>query len=127
MIDGFMYLYAALVTLPIPFMLLVYFVTRKIYRHKWKAIHKTVNVMTILFILSVDLLCTVLFGTSYIGWILLFLLITFGAALIIQFNKTEDVHVLRAFKRFWRFNFLLFLTVYIGLSVYGLTMELLAL
>ncbi|SEB17229.1 Protein of unknown function [Thalassobacillus cyri] len=125
--DVLIYIYAAALTMPIPILFVFYFIYRKIYRHKWKAIHKTTNLATLLFILSVDLLARVLFDQSFFGYILLLLLLILAGTVIIQHRLHEEVAFKRAWKGFWRFNSLLFGFLYIGLSIYGLTGKLLTL
>ncbi|GGC80565.1 hypothetical protein GCM10007216_08920 [Thalassobacillus devorans] len=127
MSNFFIYMYAAAITMPIPILLIFYFIYRKIYRHKWKAIHKTTNLATLLFILSVDLLAKVLFEQSFFGYILLVLLLVLTGAIIIQYRLHEEIVFKRAWKGFWRFNTLLFGFLYISLSLYGLAGKLLAL
>ncbi|MBM7552862.1 DUF3397 domain-containing protein [Thalassobacillus pellis] len=121
------YLYAGIVTMPLPVIAIIYFFTRKFYKYKWKAIHKTTNIATFLFIVAVDLLLLVLFDHSFFGWIILTLLFILVGAVLVQYRLHEEIVIKRVIKGFWRFSCLLFGFAYIGLTLYGLTAKLLEL
>ncbi|WP_181348924.1 DUF3397 domain-containing protein [Thalassobacillus sp. CUG 92003] len=125
MSDVISYLYAALVTLPIPIMLVILFILRKLYRHKWKAIHQTANIMTFVFILAFDAILIVQFDRSFIGFIFLALLLLLAITIITQYNRHEELLLRRALRGFWRLNFLVFGMLYMVSVVYAIASRML--
>ncbi|MGP4068212.1 DUF3397 domain-containing protein [Halobacillus sp. B29] len=125
MMEFLVFSLAAILTLPVPVLLIFYVFARKFKRHKWKAIHQTANFTAPIFILSVHVLLLVIFEQNFFAFIMIFLLILLGLSLIVQYRKDHDVQLKRAFKGFWRVSFLVFSLFYLGLTVYGLVDRLL--
>ncbi len=121
------YLLAAAITLPIPMTVIVYMLTRKVSRNKRKSLHVTVNSMTLLYILAVNATLGAIFGQSFFWYILIFLLVLLGMFVFLQWKYKEEIHFSKAWRGFWRFSFVLFAFIYIGLTLFGLTDRLLAL
>lgn len=123
----FAYVIAAAITLPIPMTIMVYMLTRKISRSKRISLHVTVNSMTLLYILAVNATLVAIFGQSFFWYIFIFLLTLLGMFVFLQWKYKEEIKFSKAWKGFWRFSFVLFAFVYIGLTLFGLTDRLLAL
>ncbi|WP_062513331.1 DUF3397 domain-containing protein [Halobacillus sp. KGW1] len=120
MSDLFVYVIAGIVTLPIPFLILFYLCARKMSRYKLKALHRTANYTAPVFILAVHVLLIVLFDRSFLSVIIILLLLLFAASIIAQYKWKEEVRFLRAWRSLWRVSFLLFMVLYMGLSLFGL-------
>ncbi|MCL6616984.1 MAG: DUF3397 domain-containing protein, partial [Anoxybacillus ayderensis] len=85
-----------------------------------RALHFAVNGSTIFFILAVHVLLQAVFQRSYIVELLIFFIVTFMIGIVLYWKKTGDVSLQRTFKLYWKMQFLLFTTAYIGLFIYGI-------
>lgn len=118
--DFIILILAMILTLPIPFLFVLYFLSRKWYGRKKKAVHQTANLSVPVFILAVHVLLLVLFNQSFLAYIVIFLLLLLGLSLIIQYKIHDELQFVRAFRGFWRVSFLLFTVIYLGLSIFGI-------
>ncbi|MGY0692286.1 DUF3397 domain-containing protein [Virgibacillus sp. FSP13] len=123
MFDIVVYFIAFLITVPIIATWIVYQISVKIHRQKWRAIHTAVNWTTILYILAVTGLFTVVFNHGFFGWILIFLMMALSIIIFLQWKTKMEVEFKRAFKEFWRFSFLLFSFLYLCLVLIGLIQQ----
>ncbi|MCP3026218.1 DUF3397 domain-containing protein [Halobacillus sp. A5] len=114
------YITAFIMTAPLFILIVLYFLTRKWYRNKKKAVHQTAQLMVPVLIAAVYVLMMVLFGNGFFPWIIVLLLGLLSLALIVQYKLSEELRFIRAFKGFLRLTFLLFMFVYVGLTTYGL-------
>lgn len=124
--DIFANLVALFITLPIPIVIIVFFISAKFFGKKKKALHFTVNSTTLLFILAVHTSLYVIFDRSFFWLILIGLILMLSVSIFLQWKVRQEIQFQRAWRGFWRFNFLLFTLFYIGLTIYGLTNRLLA-
>ncbi|MCA0969378.1 DUF3397 domain-containing protein [Halobacillus litoralis] len=124
--DLIIYVFAAIVTMPIPFLFVLYFLSRKWHGHKRKAVHQTANLSAPVFMIAVHVLLLVLFNQSFLAYIVIGLILLLGLSLIIQYKLHEELQFRRAFKGFWRASFLLFMFMYMGLSLFGVIGSLMA-
>lgn len=77
---------------------------------------------TIFLILAVHLFMKLLFGKSFLLYILLFLFLI-GIALIFMFAKRDgEIHIKRTIRVYWRICFFVFSLLYILLFLIGLIM-----
>ncbi|MFC7320346.1 DUF3397 domain-containing protein [Halobacillus campisalis] len=120
MSEVFVYILAFIVTVPFLFLFLLYFITRKLYRNKRKAVHQTAQLMVPILITAVHTLLIVLFDLNALAWIIVSLLFLLSVAIIIQYKISEEILLFKAFKSFLRLSFLVFTTVYIGLTAFGI-------
>nr|WP_221261017.1 DUF3397 domain-containing protein [Anoxybacillus tengchongensis] len=99
----------------------MFVLAKTVFRRKGKrAFHFAVNGSTIFFIFAVHVLLQAIFQRSYIVELLIFFIVTFMIGMILYWKKTGDVSLQRTFKLYWRMQFLLFTTAYIGLFIYGI-------
>lgn len=110
---------ALIITFPILATILIYFITYKVTGHKIKAIHNAVNWTTLLYIFATTFLSYTIFGPYLISIILSLLLLVLITIIIIQWKIKTEVVFVRALKVSWRIYFLLFLSLYIILSLIG--------
>ncbi|EMT47001.1 hypothetical protein H919_02837 [Anoxybacillus flavithermus AK1] len=61
-----------------------------------------------------------IFHRSYIVELLIFFIVTFMIGIVLYWKKTGDVSLPRTFKLYWKVQFLLFTTAYMGLLIYGI-------
>ncbi len=114
------WLIATIVTLPLLGWYLIYIISVKMNKNKSKSIRLASDWSMILFMAAVYFIIYELWGRSFL-WIIL--AIFFFIALLftwMHWKVSDDIHVRKLFKGIWRFNFILFLLVYLILSSYGL-------
>ncbi|MFB4167600.1 DUF3397 domain-containing protein [Virgibacillus sp. JSM 102003] len=120
MLDFIIYFIGLIVTAPILATWVVYLISVKMYRHKWKAIHNTVNWTTLLYIIAVGTLVKEIFGISFFGIILVILISIYTIIVVAHWKIYTEVIFTKAFKMFWRICFLLFFILYICLVLIGI-------
>src|SRR5699024_6442920 len=107
----------------IPFVL-TYFLYRFSYHkqgNKQKAIYKTITLSTLFFIIGTLLIIHSMFGSYFIGYILIGFLLLLGFILILQWKYYNEVILLKGVKIVWRFSFLIFLASYLILIIFNLS------
>ncbi len=112
---------AVMIVMPFFSFFFMFVLAKTVFRRKGKrAFHFAVNGSTIFFIFAVHVLLQAIFQRSYIVELLIFFIATFMIGMILYWKKTGDVSLQRTFKLYWRMQFLLFTTAYIGLFIYGI-------
>lgn len=106
------------ITIPILMTWIVYFITNKIVKHQWKAIHFSVQSTAIFYIIAVAILLQNIFHYQFVGIILICLIVFLAVILIIQWKKDTEVVLRKGLKVLLRISFLLFGAVYIILIGY---------
>lgn len=107
----------------IPFVL-TYFIYRFSYHkqgNKQKAIYKTITLSTLFFIIGTLLIIHSMFGSYFIGYILIGFLLLLGFILILQWKYYNEVILLKGIKIVWRFSFLIFLASYLILIIFNVS------
>ncbi|WP_112180748.1 DUF3397 domain-containing protein [Paraliobacillus zengyii] len=118
------YLFAISITFPILVTVGLYYIFKRIYKHPKKVLHSSIAYSTLFYIISVMIMLKHLFQSSYVGIIILFLLVVLMSFVILQWKFTHEVIFRHAFKLFWRSMFLFFLVAYVLLGLTGIIMEL---
>jgi hypothetical protein len=122
----FAWFIATVVTIPLLGWYLIYIATVKVSKNKSKSIRLASDWTTILFMVAVYFIMIELWAKSFL-WIIL--AIFFFIALLftwMHWKLSGDIHVGKLFRGIWRFNFLLFLCIYLLLSGYGLISRILS-
>lgn len=119
------YVLASVITLPFMATLFVYIVSKKLYKHTWKAIHTAVNWTTIFYMISVATILSIFFNRSFIAMICLFLVLTLSIIITIQWKLKMEVILSHGVKILWRISFITFAFTYICLVVFGIIHQLL--
>ncbi|MRG85503.1 DUF3397 family protein [Salinibacillus xinjiangensis] len=110
-------------TVPLIAFICIYVLTRYVSKDYKKAVRLAADVTTIFLIISVSVGLEVTLSFS-VWWMIFLLLILFMALFIIlQWKFQEEVVFRQAFKRFWRFSFLLFTLLYILTVIFGIWHE----
>lgn len=120
MINILSWLIATIVTVPILSVLLIYFISMKITKNKKKSFQRSLDYSTLFFIFSVYYLTYAIWDQSFLWVILLILILIAMLFVFLQWKVKQEIEFRRAFKGFWRFNFLLFSLSYFGLLIFGL-------
>ncbi|MDC3416490.1 DUF3397 family protein [Aquibacillus salsiterrae] len=116
---------AFLVTFPLIATIIVYKIWVTLIRSKKRAIHATVNVTTVFYIVSV---ITVLFQlTNYLllAHTLILLIILLACCVVVQWKTKGEIIFTYAWKVFYRTSFLLFLALHICVMIVGLVVTIL--
>lgn len=111
------YLFLLLMIPPIS-TVLVYYVSVFFFRHRWKAIHFSVQGTALFYVIAVTLLLEKLFGYNFIGIILIILISVLAVILIIQWKSKTEVILRNGLKIVARISFLVFALLYILLISY---------
>src|SRR5699024_10188713 len=99
----------------IPFVL-TYFIYRFSYHkqgNKLNTIYKTITLSTLFFIIGTLLIIHSMYGSHFIGYILIGFLLLLGFILILQWKYYNEVILVKGVKIVWRFSFLIFLASYL--------------
>lgn len=111
---------ATIVTMPIIGLIIIYIICKSVISNKKKSFLLTVDLSTILFIISVHFLILVIVGNSYLWLLIIILLLTAMIFVFIHWKVKQEIDTTKVFKGFWRFTFLLFVVSYFVLMVVGL-------
>lgn len=113
------------ITFPILVTVVVYVFSIKQLRSKWKAVHTAVNYTTLFYILSVITVLYNLTNQMFVAHVLIFLIFLLGISVVFQWKTKGEIIFKYAWKVFWRFTFLLFLSLHICVMVIGLVITVL--
>lgn len=122
-LDLFAYFIGTIITIPVIATLVIYFASKKIFGHKWRALHAAVNWTTLLYIIAVVTMLKTIFGNSFPGIILATILAMFAIIVVIQWKMYTEVVFKKAFKVFWRACFLIFVFLYVLLIIIGIILN----
>ena len=101
--------------------IITYLIYRFIYRKKSDtklAMQGTITYSTLFYIISVLYVIQAMFGSYFIGYILIGLICLLALILIRQWKNGDDVLLWRGIKVLWRLCFLLFFISYLSLLIY---------
>lgn len=107
-----------LISVPLLITLIIYTISYRLKRHKWRAIHMAVQGSAVFYVIAVTIFLQQIFKISLVGYMLIFIILILTIILIIQWKKKTEVMLFGALKVLWRILFLLFFVIYIGLLVY---------
>lgn len=111
---------AAFITVPLLGFIVIYFVSKKIFKNSRRAFHLAIDWSTILLILSVNQIIFVLWQKSFLWAIFLVLILVALVFVFIHWKTKHEIVFQPIFKGFWRMNFLLFFTAHLFLLILGL-------
>lgn len=120
MLDYLIYIVSFFITIPFVVTILIYLVATKLYHHKLKAIHTSVNWTTLLYIIAVSLMFQNIIGRSLIGWMIILFISALAIMIIFQWKSGAEVEFRKALKIVWRLSFLLFVLLYFALMLMGI-------
>ncbi len=122
--DGFIgWVISITLTVPIISLMILYIIIRIFVDSKEKSILLAVDLSTIIFIISVHFHLMTIFEQSFLPFILLFLLCLLLIVFSLEHRKSNVTSVKKITRTTWRISFLLFVTGYFILTVYGMTAE----
>lgn len=120
MVSFFSSIIATIVTIPLLGYLLVFIICKQITKQHKKSVRMALDVSTLLFIISVHYLILAIWEQSFLWVICLSLLFLAIIFVLLHWKIKHEINLPLVFKGFWRFNFLVFFTAYIVLTIIGL-------
>ncbi|MYL46552.1 DUF3397 family protein [Virgibacillus halodenitrificans] len=117
------YLISIFVALPILATWFTYLIARKVGKTKIKAIHITVYVTTILYIIAVAMLFKIIVGHTHLGYLAVLVLSVLCIIIFYQWRYNTEIVIFKAIILTWRITFLLFLFAYLLLSMVGIILR----
>ena len=120
MISFFSSIIATFVTIPLLGYFLVFIICKQVTKQHKKSVHMALDVSTFLFIISVHYLILAIWEQSFLWVIFLSLLVLAIIFVLLHWKIKHEINLPLVFKGFWRFNFLVFFTAYVVLTVIGL-------
>ncbi|MBM7659467.1 hypothetical protein JOC85_000234 [Bacillus mesophilus] len=114
------WIFATIITVPLLGFVLVFSILRLVVDQKRRAFHYSIDITTLLLIISVYFLGQVVFGISLFAHILIFTLVLAIIFVFINWKINEEVKINKVIKGVWRCNFLVFLVIYLVFIVYGI-------
>ncbi|MCM3768579.1 DUF3397 domain-containing protein [Neobacillus niacini] len=106
--------------MPFAGFLAVFIIGKLVTKNTRRSVHYALDYSAVFFIFSVHFLLKTIWGNSFFWLIILILILTAMVFVIVHWKVKQDINLKKVMKGFWRFNFLLFSLVYIGLTIYGL-------
>lgn len=98
--------------------IIAYYMNKLFFKHKRRAFHFTISWTTIFYIIAVIVLIDYIFSFNLTGIMSVILLVILSIILIIQWKTRTEVILSNGLKLLWRFSFLIFIPIYIGLMMY---------
>ncbi|SET85621.1 Protein of unknown function [Salinibacillus kushneri] len=120
MIDFFAYLAAVLITVPFIVFILCYFIMKKITQDDRRAVRVSADVTTFFLVMSVHFCYQMNLEVMVFGWIVVFLLLFLALFIFLQWKFQEEIILITALKRFWRFSFFIMNILYLVGIVFGI-------
>ena len=113
-------IYGIIVMFPIIGYILAFIVAKVTIKHHKKSVLLAVDVTTLILLLSVHHLVKVIFNQSFLGLIILILLVIAACFVLIIYKTKGELELDKVFKGIWRIYFILFVLAYIILMIIGL-------
>ncbi|GGE41266.1 hypothetical protein GCM10011391_20020 [Pullulanibacillus camelliae] len=116
----FIYLFAFIITAPIAALIALYWLFKGVLGNAKRALHWSVDITTFILMLSVDAVMHEIWHQHFFGTLFFAFLFISILFILVSVLLREEVVMTKLIKGIWRFNFLLFLSGYFVLIVYGL-------
>ncbi|EFR99492.1 DUF3397 domain-containing protein [Listeria seeligeri] len=111
---------AIIIILPVIVFILSMFISGLWIRKSQRRIMFAADMSTLFLIIAVHFFMIVLFGHSFLLYILLFLF-TLGIVIVLMAAKKEgEIQFKKVIRGYWRLCFFLFALLYVGLYLYGI-------
>ncbi len=107
-------------SIPILGLFLIFMAVKLISKDTHRSVHMALDCSTILFIISVHFLLKTIWGHSFLGFILLVMVLIAMGFVLVHWKLKGEINFKKVIKGFWRFNFLFFFLAYLSLTLFGL-------
>jgi Protein of unknown function (DUF3397) len=114
---------ATFVTIPLLGYIIVFVISKLLTKNHRKSVKIAIDITTLLFVISDYYFIKAIWGISLFWLILLIMVIIAIAFVVAHWKINHEIHFIKVFKGFWRFNFLFFGFIYILLLIYGLILR----
>lgn len=111
---------ATFVTIPLLGYLIVFIISKQVTKQHRRSVRIALDISTLLFVISVHFLTIAIWERSYLWVIILAMIVVAIVFVVIHWKVKQEINFPLVFRGYWRFNFLLFFTAYIVLTVIGL-------
>jgi hypothetical protein len=106
--------------IPILGFIVIFIIYKLFSKNTRHSVHKALDLTTIFFIISVHFLLKTIWGHSFFVLIILVMIVTAMAFVVVHWKVKGEIDFTKVMKGFWRFTFLFFFILYVGLTLYGL-------
>ncbi|MDQ0155907.1 DUF3397 domain-containing protein [Robertmurraya andreesenii] len=111
---------AAFVTIPILGYILIFVISKMVTKKHRRSVQIALDGSTLLFILSVHYLIIAIWKVSLL-WAIILLMLCIGIIVVfVHWKVKEEIDYPKVFRGFWRFNFLVFFSLYTILLIIGI-------
>ncbi|MCM3110248.1 DUF3397 domain-containing protein [Lederbergia lenta] len=110
---------ATFITLPILLYLVIFIGMKYWTKNGKRAMNTAINFTTPILIFSVHILFMTIWSYSFIGYIIMFMLLIAVIFTYIYWRMREEIIYHKLFLGYWRLIFLLFMLIYLVLVIYG--------
>ena len=114
---------ATFVTIPLLGYIIVFVISKLLTKNHRKSVKIAIDITTLLFVISDYYFIKAIWGISLFWLILLIMVIIASAFVFAHWKINHEIHFIKVFKGFWRFNFLFFGFIYILLLICGLILR----
>jgi hypothetical protein len=114
---------ATFVTIPLLGYIIVFVISKLLTKNHRKSVKIAIDITTLLFVISDYYFIKAIWGISLFWLILLIMVIIAIVFVFAHWKINHEIHFIKVFKGFWRFNFLFFGFIYILLLIYGLILR----
>ncbi|MFS0643587.1 DUF3397 domain-containing protein [Siminovitchia sp. 179-K 8D1 HS] len=111
---------AFFITIPVLFYILLFTLVKQITKNHRLALNSAINATTFVLVISVHFIILTIWGRSFLGLIILAMLILAIIFTFYYWKTKEEIHYQKVFIGYWRLNFLMFTLLYIGFVLYGI-------
>jgi len=113
-------IYGVIVMFPIVGYIIAFIIAKVIIRNHKKSVLIAVDITTFIMLLSVHHLVKVVFNQSFLGMIILILLVIAAVFVLYIYKAKGEIELDKVFKSIWRIYFILFVIAYIVLMIIGI-------
>jgi hypothetical protein len=114
---------ATFVTIPLLGYIIVFVISKLLTKNHRKSVKIAIDITTLLFVISDYYFIKAIWGISLFWLILLTMMLIAIVIVFAHWKINHEIHFIKVFKGFWRFNFLFFGFIYILLLIYGLILR----
>lgn len=114
---------ATFVTIPLLGYIIIFIISKLLTKKHRKSVRIALDVTTLLLIICVHYMIIAIWEKSLLWLILIILLLTASVFVVLHWKIKHEIVLIKVYKGFWRFNFLLFSFLYIVLLIYGLVVR----
>ena len=113
-------IYGVIVMFPVVGYIIAFIIAKVIIRNHKKSVLIAVDITTFIMLLSVHHLVKVVFNQSFLGMIILILLVIAAVFVLYIYKAKGEIELDKVFKSIWRIYFILFVIAYIVLMIIGI-------